>query len=538
MASIDFRISTLERITGFRLEYLEKTLPELGFPVEFAEVEGEKRIAVEVTPDRPDMLSVFGIKRLLEQHKDGQKMSWKSEKSTYRCVVDPSVKGVRDYIGCMVAKNVDIDLEIFDDLIQFQEKLHTTLGRKRKKLAIGFHDLSKVKFPVAYRAYGLEEKSFVPLDTGTKMTLKQILSEHPKGMEYSGLVEEKGVIVEDSEDVLAFPPIINSERTRVSENTKGFFVDVTGNNLYYVQKTIDMIACALIEMGAEIHSVSIEYPDKDESFNSPLLSQQKFPIPKPEQVKQIIGIEADKKSIKESLERMGYSVKGTEVSVAPYRVDVLKDIDLLEDIAIVYGFNNIPKVLPELSTAGKLDESTDKLHEAMIAMGFSEIMSWVLGNENKYSDYYSGEYAKMINSLTTDFSLVRPMLTPNMIEVFARNKTFDLPQRIYEIGQVTIKQNGKLITSEKICFGIMDNNIGINEIIGIMNGLAHALGIYYELEQEEIRGFIPGRSAAVKVNGKQIGFVGEVHPEVLGKFGIGFPIAICELDVKTLTAKR
>lgn len=558
MASTEYNCHYLESLTGLKSSELEDLLSRLGFPVEFAEAEGEKKIIVEVTPNRPDMLSGVGIKRFLSYYLSPEKTAnskllysfaphdllvLSDKKKDLVVNVDHSVCDVRPFIACMVVDGIKLTQDIFTDIIQFQEKLHATYGRKRKKIAIGFHDLAKVKFPVAYRAYSLTEKSFVPLGTGSSMTLAEILKSHQKGLEYSHLVNRKGVILEDVEGVLAFPPIINAAKTEVTESTKGFFVDVTGTNLFAVEKTLDIIACNLVDMGGKVFATKVIYPNDynipgdNEKISGtkvyPAFSRQRFKLLSNDSVAKITGVQLAKKDLLKFLLMMGYFVdeKSKSIIVPPYRIDVFGDADIIEDIMIAYGFEKIKPDLPNLFTIGNMWQSYDHVHHTMLCLGFSEVLTWVLGNKNKYQDFYDGSYAQMVNALTSEFNLVRPLLAPNILEVFATNKTFELPQKIYEIGQVAYKQGNSLVTREKLCVGIMANSISVNDAMSVLNGLFYELELEYEVSQKPVKGFIQNRCAEIICNGKPIGFVGEVHPEVLEKFGIPFPVVLFELDL-------
>ncbi|MEM3373366.1 MAG: phenylalanine--tRNA ligase subunit beta [Candidatus Anstonellales archaeon] len=549
MASVEYFIKFFEEFTCITKEEAEDLLPNLGFPVEFIKDNQEEKIVIDITPNRPDLLSIIGIRRLIKNFKNETNelidFSYlhKFEKSDkYKIFVDKSTYGVRNYIASLVVEGISLNEELFNELIQFQEKLHLTFGRKRKKIAIGLHDLTKVKFPVYYRAYNLDEKSFVPLNESSSLTLNEILLNIDKGKEYSHLVFRKGVIVEDSEDVLAFPPIINAAKTTVTEKTKGFFIDVTGTNLFAVEKTIDMFNALFNDLNCKTYNVEVIYPNDDPrklgSIIYPNYREQYIDLPREEIVKKYVGINLDERNIKKYLNRMGFTICENKVLIPNYRVDVLSYHDLLEDIAIVYGYNNIEKVVPELFTVGKLITWRDSLHELMLSLGFSEVLTWVLGNEKKYENFFDGNYAKMINSLTTEYTLVRPLIFPGLLEVFSKNKTFRLPQRIYEIGQVSEKIGNELVCREHLAAAIMDKKVDVNQMIAYLNGFFYDLNLNYEISNKNFKGFIPGRVAKItlllKDNPKEIGLVGEVHPEVLDKFSIPFPVMVFELDLSRI----
>ncbi len=525
MATINFCKSYLEKLTQKDSEELSHFLTVMGFPVEILE---EDKIAIDITPNRPDLLFGYSIKRLIENYSNENPVVYRATPSGEKIYVKDNVSSIRPYIAGMIVKNLKIDEEVLEDLIQFQEKLHITLGRKRKKIAIGLHDLARVKLPITYSAHSLEEVFFVPLDSQKEMTPREILNHHPKGIEYSHLVSKACALVSDALGVIAFPPIINCERTRLTDKTDSLFVDITGTNHYYVMRTADLLACAFIDMGARVFSLEVHYPERVDT--SPELWDKQFSIPSVEDVANSLGISVSESFITRALLKMGHRIEDKKLLVPPYRIDVSKEIDIHEDIAIVYGYNNIPKNYPELHTIGELLPQNQKLHETMLSLGFSEVLTWILGNEKKYSDFFSGNYVKTVNALTEEFNLVRPILVPNILEVFRNNKTFELPQKLYEIGPCACKNSRGITITENICFGIMANEITINELIGYLNGVYHSLKKDYTIIQEDLKGFIPGRCARI-FSEKHTGLIGEVHPEVLEKFSIPYPVAIAEITL-------
>ncbi|MDO5829456.1 MAG: phenylalanine--tRNA ligase beta subunit-related protein, partial [Methanocorpusculum sp.] len=103
--------------------------------------------------------------------------------------VDEGLKDIRPYLGSAVIRNVNMDNAMIESLMGLQESLHWAVGRGRKKVAIGVHDLDKIEGPFTYMAADKSTK-FVPLDYDREMTMDEILAEHPKGKAYAKIVQD------------------------------------------------------------------------------------------------------------------------------------------------------------------------------------------------------------------------------------------------------------------------------------------------------------------------------------------------------------
>jgi len=205
----------------------EEKITSMGTQVESV---SEREVSVEITPNRPDLLRMQGFTRSFLQY-TGKKgiESFKVNESDYSVRVDKSVKSVRPFTVCAVIKGLKFDDKKIKEIVDIQEKLHLTLGRKRKKIAIGIYPLEKIEFPIKFIAKKPSEILFRPLEFPKELTGAQILRQHPTGRDYAHLLDKAEVfpIFVDAKDrVLSMPPIINSHETgKISENTKDVFVE-------------------------------------------------------------------------------------------------------------------------------------------------------------------------------------------------------------------------------------------------------------------------------------------------------------------------
>jgi len=314
----------------------------------------ENEIDMEITPNRPDLLSQQGIKRYLKSYfKKPQISNYQLNKpeKDYKVIIDKSVKPVRPFTTCAIIKNLSLNDEKIKEIIDIQEKLHATYGRNRKKLAIGIYPLEAIKLPITFLAKKPEEIKFLPLESRREMTGRQILSQHPTGREYGNLLKNAEVfpIFQDANnEILSMPPIINSEKTgKVTEKTNSVFIECSGFNQEYLKKTLNMIVTSFADIGGKIYQMEI----KDSKTElSPNLEPEKMPF-NINNLNKTLGLNLNEKQIKGLLLKMGIGFeKNKNQSIAlipPYRTDILHEIDLAEEIAIAYGYNNFQPEIPK-----------------------------------------------------------------------------------------------------------------------------------------------------------------------------------------------
>jgi len=367
----------LENLTSVSVEKIKERLPLMCADVERIEAD---YMDVEFFPNRPDLFSVEGVSRALRQFLDVKPglVSYEMAKSGIEMVVDSSVLDVRPYVVCGVVKNLRLDTSVIESLMLLQEHLHRGVGRNRKKVSVGVHDLAKVKPPFRYLAVG-PEFSFVPLDYEEEMTMAEILERHPKGVAFRYILEGKPkypLILDSNGNVLSFPPIINAERTRVTGSTKDIFIEVTGLN-EDVSIALNIISCALAERGGQIQSVLLRSLSgtvgRIEAKETPCLEPETMEI-SVKDVKSLIGIELSGEECKRCCERMGLgaevsapgvpsTISGEErlkVKIPAYRYDILHPWDIIEDIAIGYGYDRIEPEIPETMGIGEVHPIEDK----------------------------------------------------------------------------------------------------------------------------------------------------------------------------------
>lgn len=505
-----------------------KIIPQIGSdPDEI----GEDEAIVEFFPDRPDLLSTEGVARAIRAFSEQQLglVDYVTKAPSTHIVVSKEVLEIRpEFLGGIV-RGIELDNTSIKSLMELQEKLHVTLGRKRSKVSIGIHDLAKLEPPFHYTTCSPHEPAFVPLQKDYEMTPEEILKEHPKGMEYAHLLTDfnKYPLVTDSADeVASMPPIINGALTTITENTTDVLIDVTGQERNAVESCLNIVAAALVERGGEIEQLEIRYPT--EKLIVPDMKPRIHKIENDYLIR-LLGFDPENFAIFKAFRKcaMEPDLKdGTwHVKVPAYRADILHPVDLLEEVAIGLGYDNLPEQLPSEVTFGEALESRKLGHtcrETMLGIGFQEVVTLTLTSSKMLHDITKRENnneATISNPVTEDYHMLRSSILPNLLELLKNNKHRELPQKVFEFGDVVIDHSNhkSLAWVELATKSTFSNAKSTAEII------SKRLGIIGDTIDCKDPLFIPGRSVQIE-NEKYLLKYGEIHPRILENLELGYPV--------------
>jgi phenylalanyl-tRNA synthetase beta chain len=548
MPVINFSYSGLCGLIGREVPkaVLRDRLPMMGADLKSAE-DASDEMSFEFFPDRPDLYSVEGIARALRAflgHEPGLR-SYAVGSSDVELKVDASVDDVRPHIWSALVEGIEVDDPLIKSMMDLQEKLHLTLGRNRKKVAIGLHDLSAVKPPFTYKAVRPDEVSFVPLQGDRKMDLAQILAESEKGRAYAHVLEGKErypIIVDSSGEVLSFPPIINGVRTAVTESTKSIFVDCTGTDMNAVRDAVNIVTTALAERGGKVRTVRVSR--RDGTLRAPDLDPRTMDLDV-DYVNKWVGTRLSASEMSKCLMRMGHGAtvtdNGIRVLVPAYRADILHPVDLAEDVAVGHGFERFGHRLPQRSTFGVEDRVISfgsRLRPVLMGLGYSEVATLSLSSRAEQYDALGLERnpsaVRVMNPVTEDHEVLRASLLPSLMAILRKNKHRELPQRLFEVGEVVRgTRNCMLVSGVSI-----HPKASFTEAKSDVQSVMQALGLQCDVSAAAHGAFIPGRCAHVLSSGSMVGILGEVSPGTLGAFGLGYPAAVFELELEALLALR
>ncbi|GAB3678179.1 phenylalanine--tRNA ligase subunit beta [Halopiger thermotolerans] len=569
MPTVDIDPDELRDLTG-REEKDDEELKEdlFGLGLEFEGRTEDGEFELEFAPDRLDRLSVEGVARSLRyQYGDARGVHVPSTNDAdWTIEVDESVPDERPYVTGAVIRDVDLDEEALESLIQLQEKLHATMGRKRAKGAIGIHDLTMLKGSPATEGnptieyVGLEpdEDTFVPLDSDQEMTPADVLEEHQTGQTYADLVSEyeRYPAIYDDLGLFSFPPVINGRRTEVSTDSRDLFVEMTGTDQWTIDKMLNIVCYALAGRGATLEEVKVEYPDHE--IVRPDLSTKTKTVAH-DRIETILGIDLDPEEVIDLAERSGLEAETDEsedgdlvyeVTVPPYRVDVLHPLDVIDDLGRAYGFNDLEPRYPDVGTVGGRHERSRlerSVREQLVGLGFEDLLNFHMINEAENYErleiapdddvYGAAEPATIKEPYSEDFTMLRTWVTPSLLMVLERNTHRAYPQDLAEIGftaEVDESENTGVAERRRVGAVLASHEAGYEDAKARLQALCRRFDVDLETPPTEHPTFISGRTASVVIDGEEVGVIGEVHPKVLVEHDLEVPVAGFEFDLAAL----
>ncbi len=524
---------------------------------------GEWRVELQ-DGNRPDLWSSEGIARQLRIKLKGAPSAYRFFKSSSRDMlrleVAPGMERVRPYLAACTAVGYPVTKEGLVQLIQTQEKLADLFGRKRRMVSIGFYRLSQIVFPVSYTLAKPEEARFTPLGLEEPLSLAEILAKHPKGMEFGVILagQERLPLLRGKDGrVLSMPPIINSREVgEVQVGDQELFVEVTGTELRMVLLTLNILAANLADRGATIGPVEVHYPyatDLGEILRTPLDFGRSRSIPI-KSIETALGQKLAADSIRRALTSYGYEAKASRdkvsVKLPPYRNDVMQAADVVEDVAISTGYGQFAPLMPSAFTVGglsKLEELSDRLRELMVGYGYQEMISNIMASRQELVSRMrltGTEWDRIVevdNPISQTFSCLRQWIIPCLLRAEAASARAFYPHRIFEVGEVEIPDPERDTGSRTVLtLGALlaHPSASFSEIQSSLDLLFFHLDCPYTLETISHPSFLDGRVGRVTSEGRSLGLIGELHPEVLELWQIGMPSVAFELEVDRLADGR
>jgi phenylalanyl-tRNA synthetase beta chain len=405
-----------------------------------------------------------------------------------------------------------------------------------------------VKSPFTFTAVEPTSVNFVPLGKTEEMNLKEILEKHEKGMDYSHLVDSSSkypLLIDKNGAVLSMPPIINGELTRVDANTRNLFLDVTGTSYDAVEKSLNVLATALADMGGMLEKVNVKYADR--VVVSPNLNPKKMEL-RVDYANGLLGLKLSETETIKCLRKCRFDARKTgkdvlEVMFPPYRIDILHEVDLVEEVAIGYGYYKLKPTIPTAVTVGEQHPAhrlANTVRQIMIGLGFLETMNFTLTNERVHYEYMRTKpenSIKLANPVSIEYTIMRQSLLPGLMKNLADNKSESFPQRLFEASDVG-KINNRIETmcERRLHVAAVSSHSTANftEIKSVVEAFLASLGLRWQTKEAKHPSFLKGRTAAVYIKGKCLGILGEIHPEVLNSFELENPTSAFEIDLDLL----
>ncbi|XP_020276818.1 phenylalanine--tRNA ligase beta subunit, cytoplasmic [Asparagus officinalis] len=543
--------------------------------------DGEEIIyKIEVPANRYDLLCLEGIARALRIFIGKEKIP------VYRCVdipiesmlkmhVKPETNLIRPFVVCAVLRGITFNEASYNSFIDLQDKLHQNICRKRTLVAIGTHDLDTLQAPFSYEALPPSEINFVPLKQVKKFRADELMEFYKSDLKlkkFLHIIEDSPVypvIYDSNRTVLSLPPIINGAHSAINLKTKNVFIECTATDLTkakIVLNTMVTMFSEYCERKYEVEPVHVVYPDKRTSEIKssvdvhsrrdiyPDLSVTSFKAPVSE-ITYCNGVALALNRLTSLLNKMQLQTEQSTsgenfltVLVPPTRSDILHTCDLAEDVAIAFGYNNVPKSKPDAMTIGgrqPLSVFTDKIRLEVCKAGYMEVVTWILGShEENFAMLRRENDSKnaviIENPRSADFGVTRTSLMTGLLKSLKSNIDHPRPIKIFEVGDVVmVDKSNDVGASNNRCLAALYCNVtsGFEVILGLVDRIMKVAPKVkiddYKRPSDEPQ-YLPKRQCNIFLEEKKIGSFGIVHPEVLKNFGINDPCTFVEIDIQAL----
>ena len=546
MPVIELSYSRLQKLIGkVTKKQISNSLPFLGLDIES---EDKDLVRIEYSPNRPDYSTDYGIalgmQGLLGIKTGIVKLNVKKSHN-YLISVNPSVTKIRPFVTGIIAKNGKVDDKTIKQLMTMQEDLHFGIGRKRKKSSIGIHDLDKISFPLVYTTTTRNHK-FIPLNSKKETTILKILVNTDVGKDYGSILGQSSqvpIILDENKNTVSFPPIINAAVTTVTTKTKNLFVEITGITKEDAEDMLAVVATILQSAGFTLESIKITGAKN----SSPKLEQRKMTV-SISLINQILGLSLNSSKIVSSLKksRLDAISKGTNIicTIPAYRFDIFGPLDLVEEVALGYGIQNLEPILSPSQTIGKINPVSLKLKsldQTMIGLGFLEALNSSLTSKRVLYDMTNRDSTKIISVLDSksrEHTILRDSILPGLLENLSKNIHESYPQKMFETGTVFATENP---ISEKINFSGISAHKDAN-FTEIKSIIQSALNIGFRIKVETKTAtnstFEDGHCATIILNNTPIGIIGKINSKIIENYKIRVPVVGFEISLSDSLLKN
>ncbi len=578
---------------------------------------------IDIPANRTDLLCLEGLALSLNVFKGRSvvpeyKQIDPFENFSQRFVVKPSTLEIRPYLVGAVLRGVAFTEQRYQSLIELQDKLHHNICRRRRLVAIGTHDLSTLRGPFTYEARAPGEIDFVPLtpsDCGswTAQRLVEFYDTDPAGKHlkpYTEIISHapRWPVITDSDGVvLSLPPIINGNHSRIKLSTRDVLIECTATDLTKANIVLDTLVCMFsqyCEMPFSVEPVDVYYEADGNTSLTPCLFSRTMDVSVHE-ICSTLGVEISASDICHSCNRMQLRAKHIlkekngnveewiQVTVPPTRSDVLHSCDVIEDVAIAFGYNNIPLHEPSAHTEGKplpINHFSDLLREEVARAGYTEVLTHGLCSWCDNFDHLRRKRTPSVslsNPANIEYEIVRTSLLPGILKTLQHNRFIPLKDgvRLFEVGDIVLRDDNSdtgarnerhlvaayagLTAGFEIIHGLVDRIMGVLQVapckdyvrdsikaslVDSVLGGPYRENLKYHIQSSEDPSFFPGRCAEVILTQSRppitkhtlddppnttltlkLGTFGILHPGVLDNFDLAnFPCSALELNLEHL----
>ncbi|QKX56624.1 uncharacterized protein TRUGW13939_03729 [Talaromyces rugulosus] len=540
------------------------------------------QLKIEIPANRYDLLCFEGIALMLNIFLGRRKFP------DYRLVPPPNgelqklivkedTTKIRPYVSGAILRNITFDKARYESFIALQDKLHQNLARQRTLVSIGTHDLDTVQGPFTYEALPPKDIRFVPLNQTRELDGEELMDFYNKDKnlgKYLHIIRDSPVypVIYDSKRVVcSLPPIINGDHSKITLDTKNVFIEITAldrTKLEIVNKIMVTMFSLYTSEPFTIEPIQIVSEHNGETRVTPDLAPRTTEA-EVSYINQCCDLKLSSQEISQLLTKMSYTAKPSEksddlieVQVPPTRADILHQADIMEDVAIAYGFNELPRSFPSKSgTIAQplpINKLTDIVRMEAAMAGWSEVMPLILCSHDENFAWLNrkddGNTAvKLANPKTLEFQVVRTTLLPGLLKTIRENRNHSVPMKIFEVSDVAFKdvslerksRNERHFSAAwygktsgfEVVHGLLDRVMSMLKstfVTGLENPAASDAS--YWIEELDEPTYFPGHAASVhvKIGGKEqvIGSFGILHPTVLENFELKYPVSTLEINIE------
>ncbi|ESK96117.1 phenylalanyl-trna beta subunit [Moniliophthora roreri MCA 2997] len=578
----------------YGLELDEDTTEEVNEAIKKGLPAERPQVKIEVPANRYDLLCIEGIARALKVfllkgdaphyrlvHPPG------GDSNLFQMTVDAETKKIRPLVACAILRNVKFTPRSHASFIELQDKLHQNICRRRQLVAIGTHDLDTLKGPFRYEARPPKDIKFKPLNKDKEYTAEELMTVYESDKQlsrYLHIIRDSPVypIIYDSEDhVLSMPPIINSEHSKITLNTRNVFIECTATDQVKLDIVINMVATMFSEYCEEpfiIEPVKVTFPDRQTRI-TPDISERSM-LAHASYVNSCTGLSLKAEDVATLLSKMSLFPKLSstnadeiQVDIPATRPDIFHECDIMEDAAIAYGFNNLPHTFPATTTVGQpsaIMKLSDVIRLEWALAGWVEVLPLTLCSHEENFAWLNHEddgnsAVKIANPKTLEFQVVRTTLIPGLLKTVRENRSHALPIKIFETGDVVFKdlKRERQTRNERHAGAVWCNKTAGFEIVhGVLDRAMKMLEIPrisstdfkvetgYYLKETSDPMYFPGRAAAIyyrappkkrastlhklKHNVEAAIHISDNHDIILGTLGILHPSVVEKFEIQYL----
>ncbi|SNX86289.1 probable FRS1 - phenylalanyl-tRNA synthetase, beta subunit, cytosolic [Melanopsichium pennsylvanicum] len=507
---------------------------------------GERpQLKIDIPANRYDLLCHEGISRALNvflgniEQPQLKLTQPRSPCEMITVTLTPDVAKIRPFFAGAVLRGVTFTEQSYANFIDLQDKLHQNLARRRTLVAIGTHDLDTIQSPFTYEALPPKQIKFAPLNKETEYDASQLMElyESDKHLgRYLHIIKDSPVypiIYDSNRQVLSMPPIINSNHSKITLETKNVFIDTTAIDETKLGIVINIIVAMFSEYCAEpftVEPVKVVYPDGNTKI-TPDLSHTRFTA-SVDYINSCTGLKLSAQEMIGYLKKMGHTAtvdttkpdnKSLIVDVPPTRPDILHECDLMEDVAVAFGFDNLPKTFPATNTVAvplPINKLADIVRRECAYSGWIEVLPLILCSHDENFGWLNrkddGSTAVVLeNPKTAEYQVVRTSLLPGLLKTIRENRKHALPLRTFEVSDIAFKdERGELERCARnerhVCAVYCDKTASFEVVHGLLDRLMLTLGVtriegkrsvqmkgYWIQEDQESQTFLSGRSANI-----------------------------------------